>query len=200
LFNLGNYSSALCNAHALRSTNTLSLIVLSYVALFCRQQIESKLYEDRHSKQIEIRSRYAAHTALNIALFPLLFFFSGLYYTDIVSTVAVMFSFLNHLSRVREPKNSILSDIVTVLLGLLTLTMRQTNVFWVVVFMGGLEAVHAVKGIRPKKAAKLPSAEIWSQSHHFIFRYAAGEIHDLPLNQAWPDGKLFGSDSFAVFG
>src|SRR4051812_7721932 len=34
-----------------------------------------------------------AHTALNIALFPPLFFFSALYYTDVISTLVVLLSY-----------------------------------------------------------------------------------------------------------
>ena len=129
------------------------------------------------------------HTSFNIALFPLLFFFSGLYYTDVVSTAVVVGAFLNHLKRVGRDHSSTLSDLLTIALGVLALFMRQTNVFWVVVYMGGLEAVHAVKTLRPGRVDQPFMKTMGEQLRFFAWRYSVGDIHDLPLSQAWPDGK-----------
>jgi alpha-1,2-glucosyltransferase len=185
---------SICDAPTLRGTNYISLMALWHIVFRCRQQIELKL-NGRQPTRIE---QYSSHVALNIILFPLLFFFSGLYYTDVVSTTAVLFAFLNHLERVEQPTNSIWNDIYTVLLGVLALCMRQTNVFWVVVFMGGLEAVHAIKNIRPKPNPNMSSPTTWNQARHFTLSYAAGEIHDLPLYQAWPDDVLFTTISLGI--
>lgn len=78
---------------------------------------------------------------------------------------------------------------MTVLLGLCSLTMRQTNVFWVVVFMGGLEAVHAVKSLRPKAVVQPYMTSLSEQLLFFFKRWSVGHVHDLPLNMAYPKGK-----------
>lgn len=134
-------------------------------------------------------SGYALHSACNAALFPLLFFFSGLYYTDVISTTVVLGAFLNHLGRVRCRRSSISNDIFTISLGILALLMRQTNVFWIVVYMGGLEAVHAVKTLNPGRTDQPPVTTLRKQLEYFACRCSAGDIHDLPLSRAWPDGK-----------
>ena len=163
--------------------------MLSYVALLCRQQIEANLYYGQYAARLQIRSQYGAHTALNIALFPLLFFFSGLYYTDVVSTLVVLGSFLNHLRRVSQDRASALSDLFTILLGISSLFMRQTNVFWTVVFMGGLEAVHAVKTLKPEHIEHPSSQTLWEQCRIYMWSWSVGEIHDPPLQVAWTDGR-----------
>ncbi|UKZ79897.1 hypothetical protein TrVFT333_007660 [Trichoderma virens FT-333] len=122
----------------------------------------------------------------------------GLYYTDVVSTAVVLAAFLNHLHRVGRDHSSFLSDIVTVGLGLWTLTMRQTNVFWVVVFMGGLEAVHSVKSLRPQSVAQPFMTTLSEQLLFFIKRWSVGHVHDLPLHMAYPEDMLFTAVSLIV--
>lgn len=175
-----------CDPRALRLTNALGLVFLSYLSLLCRQGFEHQL--SRASKPASGSSSYALHTAFNIGLFPLLFFFSGLYYTDVLSTAVVLGSFINCLQRVSRDTSPIASDLVTVVLGVITLFFRQTNVFWVVVFMGGLEVVHAVKTLRPKKVAKPKATTLWEQLKQFGWRYSVGDIHDLSVCRAYPDG------------
>lgn len=77
---------------------------------------------------------------------------------------------------------------MTIVLGLCSLTMRQTNVFWVVVFMGGLEAVHAVKSLRPKAVVQPYMTSLSEQLLFFFKRWSVGHVHDLPLNMAYPEG------------
>ncbi|KAK2599963.1 glucosyltransferase [Conoideocrella luteorostrata] len=187
-----------CSASSLRVTNVLGLIILASLALLCRHEIESLLYAAHSSRRPKTISTYTIHTAFNIALFPLLFFFSGLYYTDVISTAVVVGSFLNHLKRVARDKSSILSDLVTMLLGALTLFMRQTNVFWVVVWMGGLEAVHAVKSLRPERVDQPFMITLADQLKFYAWRYSVGDIHDPPLGLAWPDDMLFTIVSLGV--
>lgn len=180
-----------CDASSLRVTNVLGLIVLASLTMLCRHEIESRLYEAHSSTRIKGISSYAIHTAFNIALFPLLFFFSGLYYTDVISTAVVLGAYLNHLKRIEREQSSILSDLMAIILGILSLFMRQTNVFWVVVWMGGLEAVHAVKTLRPERADQPFMATLTEQVKFYAWRYSVGDVHDPPLNLAWPDGKFF---------
>jgi len=157
------------------------------VAAYCRSQIELNLAkENKLQRGTKAVSLYALYTGFNIALFPVLFFFSALYYTDVMSTLAVLVAYSNHLTRVRQQKTSILNDIWTVVLGIFSLTMRQTNVFWVVVYLGGMEAVHAVKTQVPEKPKELVPGTPVKQT---LSGYTRGAIHDLPISQAWPDGK-----------
>lgn len=161
---------------------------MAYLFLLCRHQIE-RLAHDRHSSPKGPFSEHAFHSACNAALFPLLFFFSALYYTDVVSTAAVLGAYLNHLSRVGCGRCSILSHVSTIGLGILALLMRQTNVFWVVVYMGGLEAAHAVKTLRPERVDQPFFLTLWEKLKYFTWRYSVGDVHDVPLDRAWPDGK-----------
>ncbi|TFB00467.1 Dol-P-Glc protein [Trichoderma ghanense] len=194
----GLISSYSCDPKTLRATNAISILILAYLALQCRKEIEARLHQAHSSVRIAGISQYAMHTALNIALFPLLFFFSGLYYTDVVSTAVVLAAFLNHLHRVGRSRSSFFSDLGTILLGLFALTMRQTNVFWVVIFMGGLEAVHAVKMLRPE-ATKRPVVTTLSEQLLFVVkRWSVGHVHDLPLHMAYPEDMLFTAFSLVI--
>ncbi|KAM0522561.1 hypothetical protein ACHAPE_002153 [Trichoderma viride] len=194
----GLIASYACDPKTLRATNAVSIIILSYIALLCRKAIEARLHQAHSSASISSTSHYATHTAFNIALFPLLFFFSGLYYTDVVSTAVVLASFLNHLHRIGRDQSSFLSDVMTIVLGLCSLTMRQTNVFWVVVFMGGLEAVHAVKSLQPKAVVQPYMTSLSEQLLFFFKRWSVGHVHDLPLNMAYPEDMLFTAVSLIV--
>ena len=75
------------------------------------------------------------HTTVNIYLFPPLFFFYGLYYTDVLSVVSVLYAYRCYLAR---------QHTMVILAGLLSLLFRQTNIFWVSVFLGGLEVCRAI--------------------------------------------------------
>lgn len=155
----------------------------------CRHQVETHQRKPAASGKYLVRTKYAGHTALNAVLFPLVFFFSGLYYTDVVSTAAVLLAFSNSLARIQRGCSSLFSDVFTVLLGITALFMRQTNVFWLVVFMGGLEAVHAVKNLQPASTMK-GAGSTWREATKLrAVRYSEGYVHDTPLQEACPDGE-----------
>lgn len=177
-----------CSAPSLRAVSALGLFVLAYLALRCRHELEARLFEAHSNVRLESYSQYALHTAVNIALFPLLFFFSGLYYTDVISTATVVAAYLNHLRRLGRDHSSPLSDLITIFLGILTLFMRQTNVFWVVVYMGGLETVHAIKTLRPERVEQPKIDTLGGMLKFFGWRYSLGDVHDPPLQEMWPEG------------
>ncbi|KAI6782809.1 uncharacterized protein J7T54_000952 [Emericellopsis cladophorae] len=188
-----------CGVLSLRTANAIVLAPLTAAALGCRQAIES--LGNGHGSAIRLApSSYAVHTALNIALFPLLFFFSGLYYTDVVSTFVVLVAFQNSLRRMGPGQPTTARDIASVTLGLMALFMRQTNVFWVVVFNGGLEAVHAVKTLHPGKASAPRGLTLWGKLKFSLGRWMHGDLHDPPLNMAWEDDMLFSALSLLVAG
>lgn len=179
-----------CDTASLRATNALALTALAYLSMLARQRIEARLYEAHAGRCAIPKSQYAAHTALNIALCPILFFFSGLYYTDIASTAVVVACLVHTLGRLGRERSSISSDLLTVGLGLLALLMRQTNVFWVVVFLGCLEGIHAVKTLRPERVDQSVTRTLGERVRFFAWRYSLGDIHDPPLHMAWPDSEL----------
>ncbi|KAG6036546.1 hypothetical protein E4U19_003166 [Claviceps sp. Clav32 group G5] len=194
----GNLWAFDCGASTLRFTNVLGLIVLAYLALLCRHEIESRFYEARSGARLKAMSTYVIHTAVNISLFPLLFFFSGLYYTDVISTAIVLGAFLNHLKRVGRDGSSWTNGLITILLGVAALFMRQTNVFWIVVWMGGLEVVHAIKTLRPKRIDRPFMPTLTAQLKFWYLRYSVGDVHDAPLGLAWPDDMLLTIISFGI--
>lgn len=76
------------------------------------------------------------HGALNVCLFPPLFFFYGLYYTDILSAGIILHVYIWFQER---------SKAKMVLGSLLALSLRQTNIFWVAVYFGGLEVLRTLR-------------------------------------------------------
>ena len=70
------------------------------------------------------------HHTVNICLFPPLFFFYALFYTDVWSGVSVLLAYRCYLARSGPG--------AVVVVGLLSLLFRQTNIFWVSIFVGGL--------------------------------------------------------------
>lgn len=175
-------------------TNWLAIALFPLVALQCRRLIEARLAErDSHGQRTRsaAASIYAVHTAINTALFPLLFFFSGLYYTDVFSVLIVLVAFGTHLERLglRTEPRPWRSDALVVLLGIASLFMRQTNVFWVVVFMGGLEAVYAMRSLRPPPTSP-GKFDRETMVKFYMWRYSQGEVHDPPLHKAGLDGKF----------
>lgn len=159
-----------CTPFSLRFNNLLAMLVTATLAAECRRLIEVRAAETQGKPIPSGVSFYSFHTGINIALFPVFFFFSGLHYTDVVSTLAVLIAYRNHLLRLGPQVPGFRRDIATVALGVFTLFMRQTNVFWVVVYMGGAEAVHALKSVTTG---------------------TTDSLHDPPLNEAGVDGMLF---------
>lgn len=90
---------------------------------------------------------------------------------------------------------SLVNGLAIVVVGVWALAMRQTNVFWVVVLLGGLEAVNAVKGLEPEPAKIASNATLKETVKFFTWRASIGDIHDLPLSKARVEGKFVCSQS-----
>ncbi len=217
-----------CSVWALRGANTVAVMLVAVVASACRSAAESLAGRTSSSSSSRASSSdasffslYAFHSGLNIALFPVLFFFCALYYTDVYSTLAVLLAYRVHLYRssVSAPavpaaaSPPLWTDAAVVVVGLATLLMRQTNVFWVVVYCGGLEAVQAVKAGGQRNARVLaahaddPFDSAASMLRLYAWRYALGVVHDPPLgagegssrgSTAWPDDWLLTLTSLGV--
>lgn len=80
------------------------------------------------------------HAVLNICLFPPLFFFFGLYYTDVWSALSVLITIRYHQKMATK---------YLVLAGIVSLFFRQTNIFWVAIYLGGLEVARRLRRGRP---------------------------------------------------
>lgn len=112
------------------------------------------------------------HSALNISLFPPLLFFSGLYYTDTMSTLVVLLSYDVFLKSAKG-KGSFRWNLSLVVIGVVALFFRQTNIFWVTVFPAGLAVVDALKTNSPKltgaanRDALIILKRSWSEGHVF---------------------------------
>ncbi|KAK7957221.1 DIE2/ALG10 family protein [Apiospora aurea] len=173
-----------CSARTLRQFNVVAIFWTSLFATFCHSTCKGGI------RSSALKSNFALHSGLNIAIFPVLFFFSGLFYTDVLSTCIVLAAYSNHSARVssRSGPPDFLNDLYTIALGVCALCMRQTNVFWVVVYMGGLEAVAALKAFSPKYTPGHvydPSVG-GAEPEFFPWRYTLGEVYDPPVGDAWP--------------
>ncbi|KAI0128127.1 glycosyltransferase family 59 protein [Hypoxylon sp. NC0597] len=174
-----------CSVYYLRLFNVEIIPYLALAAIMSRSRLEEPK-GTRNSRGRTQFSIYAVWTGINISLFPVLFFFSGLYYTDVISTFVVLLAYVNHLGRVSQDRTSLANDVYTLFLGLLSLCMRQTNIFWVVVYMGGLEAVHGIKALHPEAEPAPVFTTLSQQIQFYIRRYSLGDIHDPTLNITSP--------------
>jgi alpha-1,2-glucosyltransferase len=99
---------------------------------------------------------YVRQSALNVSLFPLMFFFSALYYTDGISALSVLVSYWiflhgnrhgNQLQAESNAGHRAWRSLAIIASGLVSLTFRQTNIFWVSLFLAGLDVVRTVKAL-----------------------------------------------------
>ncbi|KAI1496957.1 glycosyltransferase family 59 protein [Biscogniauxia marginata] len=180
---LNRISGLSCLVRDLRLFNVEIISYLTVTAIVCRSRFERLGAEARTEQRY---SSYAIGTGLNIALFPVLFFFSGLYYTDIISTFVVLLAYMNHLARAGKETTTFTNDLYTLGIGLLALCMRQTNIFWVVVYVGGLEVIQEIKTLKPVPVETPVFTALSEQINFYAWRYSLGDIHDPLLNDASP--------------
>ncbi|RAL61259.1 hypothetical protein DID88_010338 [Monilinia fructigena] len=154
-----------CNPHFLRITNVIALTSIMVLAWKCRTLIIRAGAGHRIDLTPRLISADSLHTAVNIALFPPLFFFSGLYYTDVLSTCAVLYLYKQFLEQGERKKieKTWKNGAWFYLCGVLALCMRQTNIFWAAIFLGGMEAVRAMKGIDRLTAPYSRQSQVPSQ-------------------------------------
>ncbi|CAO3626088.1 unnamed protein product [Mucor hiemalis] len=105
----------LCTVNTLRFTNILFSIGLYFVLLSLILTLSNK----RNNWKTQLY-------ALTLCWFPINYFFNFLYYTDPGSTFFVMLSYL-----LVKKKQYNLAGII----GIVSLTFRQTNVIWITLFM-----------------------------------------------------------------
>ncbi|GAB1213618.1 glucosyltransferase [Aspergillus terreus] len=127
------------NPEALRATNA------GAAAVFLPWRLQTLLDTLRKERNDRPSGAWLSHTVLNICLFPPLFFFSGLYYTDILALLLVVEAYNWDLKRATALSTVPSRIVVFLLLSLVALVCRQTNIFWVAVFFGGLQVVRSVE-------------------------------------------------------
>ena len=121
------------------------------------------------------------HTTLNICLFPVIFFFSGLYYTDLISVHLVLHTYCRSFSS-RSEQKSWVPMVLLCLDGIASLGARQTNIFWTAVFLGGLELIQSFPRIATEK--KIGIVEVMKRA------WEDGLVHDLNLVDSGVEGKF----------
>lgn len=169
-----------CTVAELRSIGGLALVALLAVCYFLRKSLAG-------GGQFMGRAWGIAHEALNVCLFPPLFFFSGLYYTDVMSTLVVVLAYLAFQRGAGGA--SVGGGLLAYGLGAVGLVMRQTNVFWVGVFLAGMEWVKTCT----EMVAKGPTGGGYGKDATLTERalgpYMRGELHDPMIEEAGPLGK-----------
>jgi alpha-1,2-glucosyltransferase len=146
------WSYALCAALLLLrgtptklTTEVLRMTNVATTAIFLPWRLQTLLDTIQKVTNDRKLSSYLGHTALNICLFPPLFFFSGLYYTDILALLVVVEAYNWDLKRASAGGSGFLQTLGFLAFGLAALVCRQTNIFWVSVFLGGLQVVRKVR-------------------------------------------------------
>ncbi|XP_058822331.1 putative Dol-P-Glc:Glc(2)Man(9)GlcNAc(2)-PP-Dol alpha-1,2-glucosyltransferase [Topomyia yanbarensis] len=105
-----------CSVYALRLTSVVASIVNAYFIFVIRKTVAGK----RTDARVLLES-------VSLATLPPLYFFSHLYYTDVLSVTMVLMMVYFGL---KEKHN------LAALLAFLAVLMRQTNIVWVVFFLG----------------------------------------------------------------
>lgn len=133
------------------------------------------------------------HKALNIALFPPLFFFGALYYTDVASTLSVVIFYLVFTRSYQNGMPSIAQKTSILLLGLTSLLFRQTNIFWVAVFPACIVLVHELdRGHDAIKESMIRGSEGFGDSMYSIAKtsWKMGVVYSPSVSDAWLEGSL----------
>ncbi|KAI1470564.1 glycosyltransferase family 59 protein [Daldinia caldariorum] len=186
-----------CSVYSLREFNVKTISYLAIAAITARAQLQH-LKRASNGQSPILYTIDSFWTGINVTLFPVLFFFSGLYYTDVLSTFVVLLAYINHLGRMRSDNPAVASSIRTIAVGLVALSVRQTNIFWVVVYIGGLEVVHVIKTLSPEPTNTPTFKTLSEQINFYVWRYSLGDIHDPPLNLASPIDLVLSTISIVI--
>lgn len=127
------------STEACRGTNVAAATV------FLPWRLQKLLDQIRKQRNDRPSGAWLSHTVLNICLFPPLFFFSGLYYTDILALLAVVEAYNWDLKRMSGLGVASVPTLVFTGLGVAALAFRQTNIFWVAIFLGGLRVIRKLR-------------------------------------------------------
>ncbi|KAK3070725.1 glucosyltransferase [Teratosphaeriaceae sp. CCFEE 6253] len=182
-----------CSVTGLRAINAVGLVLL-LVAV--RQN-----YLQRAPAAALKHPGLFDHSALNIALFPLLFFFSALYYTDVWSALSVITSYVFLTKAYRDGMGYWKRFLGILALGLTSLMFRQTNIFWVAAYPAGIVLVKELDcGHEAVRNSMHRRAQGFGDSVYGIAKtsWKMGVVYDPPVRDAWVNDFLLTIVSIAA--
>ena len=112
---------------------------------------------------------------INICLFPPLFFFYGLFYTDVLSALSVLIAYRFFLSK---------EEYSLLCAGVVSLWFRQTNIFWVAIYLGGLAVCRTLPKGRPE--IEFPRQPTFFDIVEGSWKHAS--VYDPLISQAYFEG------------
>ncbi|KAF2101094.1 hypothetical protein NA57DRAFT_37047 [Rhizodiscina lignyota] len=181
-----------CTVYNLRAVNMGLLGAVGIVAHWILELRRANGTTPRNSLTQALND---AHSAFNITLFPLLFFFSGLYYTDIASTLLVLSFYWCYMAESSKAKLFSPSQIAW---ALCSLTIRQTNIFWVAVFPAGLTVISTLQH-SPAGARRRDSESLMQLSSRVLKQaWTEGSVYDPPIIEATLEDYLLTTASIIV--
>jgi len=181
-----------CDIFALRAVNAIGLTTLLLAVWISYRARNPDRFEEGHSRLL------IQHSALNTVLFPPLFFFSALYYTDVLSTLFTIIFYMVFFDSHQRWVPGWARFALLVPLGIVSLMFRQTNIFWVAIFPAGLVLVHHLdQGHEVVKKSMLRGADGFGDSLWSIAKtsWKMNVVYDPPVRDAWLEGKTTGASS-----
>jgi len=165
-----------CETSSLRALNVGALCLICPLTYGILRMLRTRKETAGAHKAIQERTAtddptvaLDANTALNITLFPPLFFFSALFYTDVMSTLMVLLSY-SVLLKKTSPRGTVLDILNAIVVGVFALLFRQTNIFWVAVFPAALSVIDALTATSPPLVSSKATAtgdvlqKIWDEA------------------------------------
>ncbi|KIW05161.1 uncharacterized protein PV09_03712 [Verruconis gallopava] len=164
-----------CSLSDLRALNLVTVLIgYLYAYVIIRGQVQSRSPPGKQAGLVL--------TAANLWLFPPLFFFSGLYYTDVQSVFWVLLAYQSFQRYCRRGFSSWSDAFSQLKFGVIALFFRQTNIFWVSVFPAGLSLISSARTLRKKTAAAMHGRKCWRAVCMDSWREV--ELYDLPVYEA----------------
>ena len=124
--------------------NIFTLRCLNVAGMFLLAEVLGQAYKTRNPVAYRANPVLFQHNVLNKILFPPLFFFSALYYTDIWSTLFVVLFYVQFVKTSSHNVPTLGRFLKLLILGLASLAFRQTNIFWVAVFPAAITFVQHI--------------------------------------------------------
>lgn len=179
-------SSDHCTTGVLRVSNIAVLYLLTICCMGAysspkRPQSARAVTEWDRAHQALLWNR--AHTAINIGLFPCVFFFSALYYTDVASTLTVLIFY----GLLLGPSRNETSSLTKIFWAIISLSMRQTNIFWVAVLPAGLALVEKAKQHESHSQSR-QTANDWKDAIHDS--WTRSTFYDPSVDEASIEGRI----------
>lgn len=190
------FTDILTDASALRFTNIIGSVLLAWLVrslLLLNIEVRDGNCGRKHESNVRCKrcpnwsGWELIHTTINVYLFPPLFFFYGLYYTDVLSALSVLYAYRCYLAKQQTR---------VLFAGLLSLLFRQTNIFWVSFFLGGLELCRTIPKGRPE--IEFPSQPTFYDVIEGSWQHASA--YDPLISQACFEDYIKTGISYAIAG